>query len=236
MQTFCGLGVHPVRPRRVMGPRRATMPHKNAPANRLDAPLAAACLAMLFLGAGCRSNTNDEMTKGVVAGERPVAMAGTGVFFAGKVTAKITVSRGVGRGLGQGKGGGRERGRSADKAAFAAYANSEGKQTLGSPVPPVTLHLILMNAGPDELAVKVVDFDSELGNFVVDPDTVTIPPGRNAEPTPMVSQLGVSSDEIPFKVRLQLGTASETRVVAVKSILDESGKQRPGTDPGAVSP
>ncbi|HMD60117.1 MAG TPA: hypothetical protein VKG78_01725 [Opitutaceae bacterium] len=180
---------------------------------------------MALLGAGCSSTTNDELTKGVVSGERPVAMAGSDTFFGGKVTAKVTVSRGVGRGLRPGKEGG-SRGGSGEKAAYAAYANSDVKQTLGSPLPPVTLHLVLTNTGPDEIAVKMLDFDSDLGNFVVDPDTVTIPPGRAAEPTPMVSQLGVSSDEIAFKVRLRLGKASETRTITVRSILDESGNPK----------
>jgi hypothetical protein len=163
------------------------------------------------------------MTKGVVSGERPVAMAGSGPFFDGKVTAKITVSRGVGRGLRQGKG----RGDSGDKATYAAYADSTGKLTLGSPLPPVTLHLILTNTGPEAITVRLIDFDSDLGNFVVDPDSLTIPPGQTAEPTPMVSQLGVNSDEIPFTVRLQLGKAKETRTILVQNLLDESGALKP---------
>ena len=61
-------------------------------------PLAAACLGAILLGCGCNSKQSDEMTKGVVAGERPVAMAGSEAFFGGKVTAKVTVSRGVGHG------------------------------------------------------------------------------------------------------------------------------------------
>ena len=194
---------------------------------------------MIFVGCGCRSTPVDEMTTAVVSGERPVAMEGSEAFFGGRVTAKITVSRGVGHGLKGAKGGkgaGRDRGNSGDKATYDAYINSESKQVLGAPLPPVTLHLILMNAGPEEVAVKMVDFDSDLGNFVVDPDTVTIPPGRTAEPTPMVSQLGVSSDEIPFKVRLQLGKASETRTVVVRNILAEPGQPKPGADQKAVSP
>jgi hypothetical protein len=178
----------------------------------------AACLAALSLSSGCASKDNDEMTNGVISGERPVAMAGTENFFGGIVASKITVSRGVGHGLRQGKGGDGGRGASGDKGAYAAYANSEAKQTLGSPLPPVTLHLILTNTGPDEVSVTIADFDSDLGNFVVDPDTVTIPPGRSAEPTPMVSQLGVSSDEIPFKVSLRLGKARETRTIVVRDI------------------
>lgn len=188
--------------------------------------LAPVFLAASLLFSGCASRTSDELTKGVVSGERPVAMAGSDSFFGGRVTAKITVSRGVGRGLKQGKGGGR--GDTGDKAAYSAYADSEGKMTLGSPLPPVTLHLILTNAGPDALAIKMIDFDSDLGNFAIDPDTITIPAGQTAEPTPMVSQLGVSSDEIAFTVRLQVGKTKETHTITVKNLLDEAGAPKPG--------
>jgi hypothetical protein len=181
--------------------------------------LAAALLAAVLLGPGCLERPSDEMTKGVVSGERPVAMEGSGAFFDGRISAKVTVSRGVGRGLKAGKG----RGDSGEKAAYAAYADSEGKLTLGSPLPPVTLHLILTNTGPESVLVKILDFDSDLGNFVVDPDSVTIPPGKTGEPTAMVSQLGVNADEIPFTVRLQLGKAKETRTIVVRNLLDDSG-------------
>lgn len=203
------------------------MLHKTSPASRLSPSFAAACLAAALLGPGCVTKATDELTKGVVSGERPVAMAGTEAFFGGAVTAKVTVSRGVGAGLKQGKG--RSRGGGGDKAAYDAYVNSEGRTMVGSPLPPVTLHLILTNAGPAEVSVRVVDFSSELGNFVVDPDTVTIPPGKTAEPTPMVSQLGVSSDDLPFTVRLQLGKTREARTVTVHSLLDASGNPKPAS-------
>jgi hypothetical protein len=206
------------------------MIHKTYPANRLTPSLAAALLAAALLAPGCASRSNDELTKGVVSGERPVAMAGGDAFFGGRVSVKITVSRGVGRGLGQGKGGRGGRAEGGDKAAYAAYADSEGKMTLGSPLPPVTLHLILTNAGPEELAVKMIDFESYLGNFAIDPDTLTIPPGQTAEPTPMVSQLGVSSDDIAFTVRLQLGRDHETRTITVRSLIDDSGAPRPAAN------
>ena len=158
------------------------------------------------------------MTKGVVSGEKPVSMEGSEPFFGGKVMAKVTVSRGVGKGMKGGKRGG-------DRTTYDAYATSSGRTTLGNPLPPVTLHLILTNTGSEEISVKMLDFDSDLGNFVVDPDTVKIPPGQSAEPTPMVSQLGVVADVIPFSVRLELGNAKEARTVQVRNLLD---KDKPG--------
>jgi len=191
MQPFMHMDAHPVQPRRGVESPRSKMLHKISPANRLRTSLCAACLGLILLGSGCGAPPNDEMTKGVVSGERPVAMEGGDAFFSGAVTAKITVSRGVGPGLKSGKG----RGDSGDKTTYRDYEYSEGKQTLGSPLPPVTLHLILGNPG--------------------------------AEPTPMVSQLGVSSDELPFTVRLQLGKAKETRTILVKNVLDDSGNPKP---------
>jgi hypothetical protein len=43
----------------------------------------------------------------------------------------------------------------------------------------------------------------------------------------MVSQLGVSSDDIAFTVRLQLGRDHETRTITVRSLIDDSGAPRP---------
>jgi hypothetical protein len=91
---------------------------------------------------------------------------------------------------------------------------------MGAPLPPVTLHLILTNAGPGSLSVTVDDFESELGNFVVDPEVISLAPGETAEPTPMVSQLGVSSDDILFKVSLIVAGQKETRTIEVKDVVD----------------
>jgi hypothetical protein len=49
----------------------------------------------------------------------------------------------------------------------------------------------------------------------------------------MVSQLGVSSDEIPVTVAMRLGTAKETHVIVLRNLLDESGKPKAPAHPGA---
>jgi hypothetical protein len=189
----------------------SNMLHKTSPVNRLSLAVAAAGLSLALAGAGCFHNDNDEMTKAVVSGEKPVAMEGNDTFFAAKMAVKVTLSRGIGRGL---RKGGRDKG----DYTYQNYTDNENKSTLGSPLPPVTLHLLLTNQSPNPMTVTIVDFDSDMGNFAVDPDTLTLAPGQTAEPTPMVSELGVSSDEIPFKVTLKYGIDRETRTFPVRIV------------------
>jgi hypothetical protein len=179
-------------------------PHSKTPSrSRLGLALAAVGTALLAAAGGCVHVGPDELTAGVVSGEKPFAMEGSESFFDGVVTAKVTVGRGIGRGLGKGK------------AERHDYAESESRTFVGSPLPPVTLHLIITNTGPAPLTVTLIDFNSDLGNFALDPDTLTIPPGQAAEPTAMVSELGVSADSIPFKVTLKLPGRRESKAVVV---------------------
>ena len=46
----------------------------------------------------------------------------------------------------------------------------------------------------------------------------TVAPGQTAEPDPMISQLGVSSDEIPFKVVLKAAGVKEAQTLAVRDV------------------
>jgi hypothetical protein len=178
-------------------------------------------MALALFAAGCFHAESDELTSAVVSGEKPVSMEGTDAFFDGKMAVKVTLSRGIGRGL---RKGGREKG----DYTYQKYTDSDSKQMLGSPLPPVTLHLILTNRSPSPMTVTIADFDSDMGNFAVDPDTLTIAPGQSAEPTPMVSELGVSSDVLPFKVTLKYGAARESRTFPVSIIRDAAGAPAPG--------
>jgi hypothetical protein len=204
--------VHPVRSRRAARSANPNMLCKPTPVNRLTLALAGVALAAALAGAGCMHGDNDEMTKAVVSGEKPVAMEGNDSFFDGRVAVKVTLSRGIGHGLHKGK----EKG----DYTYQKYADNENKQMLGSPLPPVTLHVILKDMGPTPVTVTIVDFDSDLGNFAVDPDTLTIAPHESGEPTAMVSELGVNSDVIPFKVTLRYGAAKESRTIPVGIVRD----------------
>ena len=186
------------------------MLHKNPLVSRLTLAGATALAAAMLATTGCFHPPDDELTNGVVAGERPVAMEGSGTFFGGKVVAKVTLSRGIGKGLKRGKG---ER----DKT-YRDYTDNNEKALIGSPLPPVTLHLILTNTGAEPVTVEMIDFISDLGNFALDPDHLTIAAGASAEPTTMVSQLGVSNDVMPFKVTLRVGKTKESQTVQVRLI------------------
>jgi hypothetical protein len=193
------------------------------------------------LVSGCEHRSQvDQMTQAVESGERPVAMAGSEPFFGGKVTARVTVSRGIGRGFKrqkatflngpQGFGAtqnlvNEDKANEEDAEEASAYMKARA-MNIGTPLPPVTLHLILINPGTEPLTIKVTDFESDLGNFVVDPDTVTVAAGQTGEPTAMVSQLGVGADVIPVTVTLKMGAAKETRTVLVRNLLDEAGKPK----------
>ena len=199
------------------------MPLKTSPASRLAPRMAACALAWALAGAGCENRSNDELTKAVVSGEKQVVMEGAGAYFGGILTAKVTVGRGIGHGLSKGgghHGGGDSEHQDDVRRTYQDYANTDLKVVQGTPLPPVTLHLILTNAGPGPLSVTIDDFESELGNFVVDPEVIALAPGETAEPTPMVSQLGVSSDDIPFTVTLIVGGQKETQRIEVKDALD----------------
>jgi hypothetical protein len=179
----------------------------------------AALVAVLALSS-CNSRQPDELAQAIAVGERPVAMAGSENFFDNTLTATITISRGIGRGTEAAKHGGDKAKilslEGMDKDEAAAYIVA--KNNIGSPLPPVTLHLKLHNLQAATVSVEVMDFDSDLGNFAVSPSSVTIEPGQVSEPDPMVSQLGVTSDLIPVKVRLKMADRKETRTILVKAL------------------
>ena len=185
-----------------------------------------AALGMMAL-AGCEAHRPpDNLAQAVQMGERPVAMTGTDTFFGGTVEVTATISRGIGKGLKAPKhhfGDGASRGgpEVADVGSMEsdeAQAYMRSKMAVGSPLPPVTLHLILHNTSKETFSVTIIDFDSDLGNFAVHPDVLSIAPDQSAEPDSMVSQLGVGSDLIPVKVTLMKGGVRETKLVQVKAL------------------
>jgi hypothetical protein len=91
--------------------------------------------------------------------------------------------------------------------------------------PPVQLRLRLTNHGADAADVEVTDFDSRLGNFVVQPRHLVIPPGESMEADPMTSELGVDSGEIPVVVGIRVNGEREKQTVVLRV--------KPGTAPAS---
>ena len=109
------------------------------------------------------------------------------------------------------------------KEAMKDYIRqARARRAAGSPMPPVTLHVWFENKGTAPVDIEVTEVNSDLGNFAVRPPKLTIAPGEKGLLEPMVSQLGVTSDEIPLKLALRSGGKKEEQVVIVKNIITAS--------------
>lgn len=109
------------------------------------------------------------------------------------------------------------------KEAMADYIRqARARRAAGSPMPPVTLKVAFENRGTEPIEIQVTDVNSDLGNFAVRPPKLTIAPGAAGQLEPMVSQLGVTSDEIPLKLILRSGGKKEEQIVLVKNVIASS--------------
>ncbi len=89
----------------------------------------------------------------------------------------------------------------------------------GSPMPPVTIRLRLENRGNEPAEIEVLEENSDLGNFAVRPTKLKIAPHEAGIFDPMVSQLGVTSDEIPMKITLRVAGKKDSQTIIVKSLI-----------------
>ena len=206
----------------------------------------------LFSTSGCNSHNGprdlmmEEATKQSV--ERPVAMRGEGSLLDGKVGALATISRGFDRGVKNGPGGKRDgvydekRSKRDEAGAFSEVYNIGGgdseeeqkeamaeymrqaraRRAAGSPMPPVTLRVLFENKGTEPLELEVTEVNSDLGNFAVRPAKLTIPAGEKGVLEPMISQLGVTSDEIPLKLSVRSAGKKDQQIVIVKNVIADS--------------
>jgi hypothetical protein len=185
-------------------------------------------------------------------------MEASGTFFSGEVEVETLLNRGgfsprvgsagggdsdSGAGGGSGRrggggggrgGGGRGRGASASPASAGSGEGTgadPAPRIYASNLPAVRLHLRLTNHGASPVDIEVTDFDSDLGNFVVQPEKITLPPGESVEADPMTSRLGVNSDTIPLKVTLRSGDKSETQVLNLHLIKPAAPS---GSAPGST--
>lgn len=109
------------------------------------------------------------------------------------------------------EGGGRWRGQEE-----SGETGSPRPHIVASNQPPVALHLRVTNHGNTPLQVAVTDFESDLGNFVVQPAILSVPANGSAEADPMTSRLGVTRLDIPLTVTLSADGRTETEILHLK--------------------
>ncbi len=124
-----------------------------------------------------------------------------------------------GRGSGRmGFGGGRGRRGNGGNAGDAGQSDgaTPAPSIRPSNLPPVRLHLRFTNRMTAAIEVEVPQFDSDLGNFVVQPPKIIVPPNGSAEADPMTSRLGVPADQVPITMSLRVNGATEHQVVLLR--------------------
>ncbi len=192
--------------------------------------------AVLFAAAGCDSPQQNRLSGDIERPEpRPIALQGETTFFAGRLLATATVGRGLrggpgktggddegGGGSRRGGGGGRGR-RGGSRGESGGGGDDSGPAMRGihsgSRLPPVVLRLHLRNLSKESLDIRVLDVNSDLGNFVARPDRAELAPDQVVDLDPMISQLGAAGDEMPLTVRLGAGKEKEERVINLRTTV-----------------
>ncbi len=180
-------------------------------------------------------------------------MAANGTFFDGRIGVEILLgSNGFSHRPGDdktdtsdatsssgspraGRGGGRRSrggGGGGDQSAQRGSDDDEPTPHIrATNAPPVRLHLRLTNHGSLPADVEVVDFNSDLGNFVVEPGKIALAPGAAVEAEPMISRLGVNADEIPVTVNLRMAGHSDKQVLTLHVVAPPTSPAPPPSAP-----
>lgn len=96
---------------------------------------------------------------------------------------------------------------------------------------PLMIHVKIHNPGAAPVEVAVRDFVSPLGNFVVQPATLTVPAGESAEFSPMTSFVqGDLPDEMPATLTLRIAGQTEKQIIVLRPIAREDAPLS-GPDP-----
>jgi hypothetical protein len=129
--------------------------------------------------------------------------------------------RGGGGGMSMGGGEGGRRGGSGDVGSSddsPSDASTRGPSIRESSMPPVALRLRLTNHSNETVEVTFVLCKSELGDFAVRPEKLSLAPEQSAEPDPMTSRLGLTSGELVLSVGLRVAGKVEQKILVLKAI------------------
>jgi hypothetical protein len=142
-------------------------------------------------------------------------------------------SHGGGGGYGGGGGGGGGRHQGGSQSSDSSGEDAPSPTMRASNLPPAMLRLRLENTGAATVDVEVRDLNSDLGDFAVRPDKLTIEPGQSAEPDPMESLLGLDTYALPVTITLRSGGKTETKVLTLQLVKPAP---TPASAPAADAP
>jgi len=192
-------------------------------------PIVIFAFAPSFFLAGCGGGHERESEAAVTLGPngKPLPLMGAnGTFFNGTLLAEIRLSQS------RGKGGfkpapiyGMPAEDDKDPKITPELVDEIRSRRAESPLPPIVMWLQLTSTAGSTLNVEIVDFNSDLGNFAVQPEKVALTPGNSVETEPMISRLGVTSLDIPVTVTLRINGKNETHVLTLRPI--DSANQPP---------
>ena len=129
---------------------------------------------------------------------------------------------------GRGHGGGGRHSGGSPSAGPRAGGDAAGP-IRASTMAPVSFHLRLVNRSPLPVEAEVTDFNSDLGDFVVEPEKLSLQPGETADAEPMTSRLGVTSDAVALtvEIRLKAGTGLHKREKQVLTLRPAPAGEAP---------
>ncbi|HVU23933.1 MAG TPA: hypothetical protein VHE13_07390 [Opitutus sp.] len=207
---------------------------------RATLPVQLSLLAAAAALGGCSSASRHDRFRDEAITARPVvAMRGESTFFNGALKAELTVSRGRAMPFGENAGGpegggGRHFGgghgprHHRDENEIRGDDDDTGpevRQIHINAALAVTLRLKLQNVSKEAFDVQIRDVKSDLGDFAVRPERMLLAPDQTGELDPMVSELGVTSDEIPVTVTLHAAGQTETQDVLVKNLFTPASEK-----------
>jgi hypothetical protein len=120
-----------------------------------------------------------------------------------------------GGGMGGGHMGGRPEGGPFDSDRAPAMRGGMG-MAAGAGGPPMMIHLRFINHGTEAAELLVMDFLSPLGNFVVQPEKVSLAPGEAVEVEPMTSRLAGEVSDTGVTLALHLHGKTEKKTIVLR--------------------
>ena len=99
-----------------------------------------------------------------------------------------------------------------------------------NPNPPVMIHLRFTNNGATKAELLIADFLSPLGNFVVEPEKLSLEPGQTVEVEPMTSRLDADIASATVTLALRLAGQGEKKNV-VLTIVPQATPETPPDNP-----